>query len=135
MLGGDELLHSALLDEILAARVCEVHDNLPTLDNVLIQSALFQPLDRSLVSDGISDITDVAQEATRKGIDIPAESIIKALAESITDDDIAMRQEIQKKVADEQSEIVDFLKNLTALAAQIREHDENRVQMYRQYFS
>jgi len=129
------VVRSALLDEILAARVCEVHEDLPALENVLIQSALFQQLDRSLVSDGISDITDAAQEATRKGIDIPAESIIKALAESITDDDIAMRQEIQKKVADEQSEIADLLKDLPVLAAQIREHDGNRVQMYRQYFS
>ena len=129
-----ERIKGALLDEIFACLLCKKTERLDALKAGLMELAIFQDTQRPLVTDPVADLTAATEAARAKGLDVPTESLIHALAEATSGEVGNTQDALRKLVTGEQAETVDLLRDLERLAKQVRELDETRAWSYERYF-
>lgn len=127
-------IKGAILDEIFSGLICENQLNIETLKTGLLHLAIFRETDRPVVLDPIAEIAAAGETAKRKGLDIPAESMIKAIAEATSDDRYQSIQKLQEEILEEQRQSLELLDELETVATKARELDEMRVWLYERYF-
>ena len=127
-------IRGALLDEIFACLLCKKTERLDALSVGLTELATFQDTHRPLVTDPVADLTAATEAARAKGINVPTESLIHALAEATSGEDGDTQEALRNLVTEEQVETVDLLRDLQHLAKQVRKLDETRVWQYERYF-
>ncbi len=130
-----ERIRGALLDEIFACLLCEKTKRLDALKVGLMELATFQALHRPLITDPVAELTAATEAARAKGLDVPTETLIRALADATSGDDGDQQEALRKLVIGEQKETVDLLSDLEGMAKQVRELNEHRVRCYSRYFS
>ena len=130
-----ERIRGALLDEIFACLLCEKEKRLDTLQVGLMELAIFQEIDRPLMADPVAKLTSATEKARAKGLDVPTETLIEALAKATSGEKGDEQDELRQVIVEEQAETVDLLKDLEGMAKNVRKLSEHRVWCYERYFS
>lgn len=130
-----ERIRGALLDEIFACLLCEKEKRLDTLQVGLMELAIFQETNRPLMADPVAEITAATEKAVASGLDVPTETLIKAMAEATSGQKGDEQKALREVIVEEQAETVDLLTDLKGMAKNVRKLSEHRVWCYERYFS